>query len=341
MLAVIARATRVAVVSMGVFAASYGCGAFSGNRAVAHALSDAEFWALQSALGEPPGAFAHSDNLVSNEQLFPHTVRLLEGRGGVYVGVGPEQNFSFIARLRPDLAFIADIRQENRSLHLMYKALFELSPNRAEFVSRLFSRELPAGLGVQATVQQLLSAAGAAPQSDDRYLRTLRDIRHVLLDRHRLPLAPADLQWIDYAFTAFFLDGTNIRYNRSRESDTPAPTYFALMTATDIWGEARSYLATEEAFAFVKDLHARNLIVPVIGDFAGTKTIRAIGDYARQRGTSIAAFYGSNVEVYLNRAQSRAFCANLASLPFAGGASFISSKARMPMSSKLQGCPSR
>ena len=61
------------------------------------------------------------------------------------MGVGPEQNFSYIAALKPSMAFIVDIRHGNLDVHLMYKALFEMSDNRAEFVSRLFSRNnLPA-----------------------------------------------------------------------------------------------------------------------------------------------------------------------------------------------------
>ena len=98
------------------------CGA--GSRSAPAQLSDEEFWNLSTRLSEPPGAFRHSENLVSNEELFPHTIRLLRARGGVYIGVGPEQNFSYIARIRPSMAFIIDIRQENRNLHLLYKALF-------------------------------------------------------------------------------------------------------------------------------------------------------------------------------------------------------------------------
>ena len=84
-------------------------------------------------------------------------------------------------------------------------------------------------------------------------------------------------------------------------ADAAGPSYRALMVATDLSRESRSYLATEEGFAFVKDLHARNLIVPVVGDFAGPNAIRRTGEYVRQHHASVEAFYGSNVEVYLNR----------------------------------------
>jgi hypothetical protein len=120
-----------------------------------------------------------------------------------------------------------------------------------------------------------------------------------------------------------------------------APTYQMLMTATDIWGEARSYLATEDAFRFVKDLHARNLVVPVVGDFSGPHAIRAVGDYVRQRGAVVTAFYGSNVEVYLSRQQAYRYCVNLASLPVGRDTVFIGSRGRVPMSAKLETCAQR
>ena len=101
------------------------------------------------------------------------------------------------------------------------------------------------------------------------------------------------------------------------------------MTATAMPGaSARSYLATEDAFAFVKDLHARNLIVPVVGDFGGPSAIKGVGDYIRQQGSVVSAFYGSNVEVYLTNQQMAAFCANLAALPYD----------RAPGSSAARGC---
>ena len=66
---------------------------------------------------------------------YVHLARVLRSTGGIYIGVGPEQNFSYIARLGPAMAFIIDIRQRNRNLHLLYKALFEMSTDRAEFLS--------------------------------------------------------------------------------------------------------------------------------------------------------------------------------------------------------------
>src|SRR5688572_24488518 len=104
-------------------------------------LSDSAFWTLVTDLSEPTGVFENADNLVSNEAHFVNLIPMIRPTGGAYIGVGPEQNFSYIARLRPSMAFIVDIRRENRNIHLLYKALFELSDDREEFLSRLFSRE--------------------------------------------------------------------------------------------------------------------------------------------------------------------------------------------------------
>ena len=118
-------------------------------------LTDEEFWRLAADLSDPAGEFPHSDNLVSNETQYVHTMQSLGAMGGVYIGVGPEQNFSFIAHLRPAMAFIVDIRAGNRGLHLLYKALFESAGDRADFVSRLFSRRRPVGLDASISAHEL------------------------------------------------------------------------------------------------------------------------------------------------------------------------------------------
>ena len=61
-------------------------------------LTDAEFWRLSEELSEPGGYF-RSDNLLSNELYYPEVLPGLVERvkpGGVYLGVGPEQNFNYI-----------------------------------------------------------------------------------------------------------------------------------------------------------------------------------------------------------------------------------------------------
>jgi len=304
-------------------------------------LSDDEFWRLSVALSEPAGEFRHSDNLVSNEGLFAYNVQLLRSRRGVYLGVGPEQNFSYIARLEPVMAFIIDIRQENRNLHLMYKALFESANDRADFLSLLFARARPRGLSPDTSVRDLFAIYASVASSSAQQNATARLVRERLLTTHRFPLSSDDLASIDRALSAFAADGPGIHYGRSLPPTAAGPSYRTLMTATDARGQSRSYLATEDAFAFVKSLQMRNLIVPIVGDFAGPTTVRRVGDYVRDHGGVVSAFYGSNVQVYLSNEQMAAFCANLSTLPSESDAWYIANKGQQLLTAKLKACGSR
>ena len=87
------------------------------------------------------------------------------------------------------------------------------------------------------------------------------------------------------------------------------------MTAKDLSGEPRSFLTAEEGFRYVKHLHARNMIVPVVGDFGGPDATRRVSGYVRAHDAAVHAFYASNVGAYLTKEQYGAFCDNLATLP--------------------------
>src|SRR5205085_4401711 len=73
---------------------------------------------------------------------------------------------------------------------------------------------------------------------------------------------------------------------------------------------------SEANFSTLKMYEANNLIVPVVGDFAGGKALKGIGDYLRRHGLVVGTFYTSNVEDYLFRTEAwKGFFRNLASLP--------------------------
>src|SRR3954467_10676651 len=139
-------------------------------------LTDQEFWTLVSRLSEPGGSF-RSENLLSNElrlqYVIPELTRTVP-HGRAYLGVGPEQNFTYIAAVQPSMAFIVDIRRGNLQLQLMYKALFELSSDRVEFVSRLFSRKTPDNIGAGASARQIFDAVAQADANDALYDRNLK-----------------------------------------------------------------------------------------------------------------------------------------------------------------------
>jgi hypothetical protein len=86
------------------------------------------------------------------------------------------------------------------------------------------------------------------------------------------------------------------------------------MTAGD--RRSGSFLATEERYQAVRDLHLRNLVVPVVGNFAGDKSLKALGAYLKERDLTVTTFYTSNVEFYLFRNNDwRSFYTNVAALP--------------------------
>ncbi|MEO7191505.1 MAG: hypothetical protein ABI051_10665 [Vicinamibacterales bacterium] len=304
----------------------------SGPLTLPERLADQEFWRLSQDFSEPGGTF-HSDNFVSNEGRFQLVIPDLVHRtkpGGLYIGVGPEQNFSYIAATRPAMAFIVDIRRGNLHEHLLYKALFEMSATRVDFLSRLFSREKPAGLSPAATPQQLFAAFDAVRPTDARYRQNLAAVIEWLTKKHGLPLSAEDREGIDYVYrTAFFADGPELGYQLTGTGRTTQhPTYAQMMSTDDGQGRQRSYLAREEPFQFMKDLEARNLLVPVVGDFGGPKALRAVGRYAKAQGAIVSAFYLSNVEQYLRQdLKTGAFCANVAAMPLDASSTFIRSMA--------------
>jgi hypothetical protein len=299
-------------------------------------LTDAEFWRLSGDLSEPNGSF-RTDNLLSNELRYPEVLAELVKRvkpGGVYLGVGPEQNFNYITAIRPRMAFITDVRRGNLHAQLMYKALFELSSDRAEFVSRLFTKPRPAGLTSATTAPELMQAfwnADVATSPQAMYEQNLQQINDLLTKKHTLPLPKDDLDGIAYVYYNFYWFGPSITYSSSSNGNggrgNTTATYHQLMSALDSNGVPSSFLATEDSFRFMKEMEERNLIVPVVGNFGGPKALKAVGQYVRDHGAVVSAFYISNVEQYLQQDGIWGiFCANVASMPLDEQSTFIRSQ---------------
>jgi hypothetical protein len=291
------------------------------------AFSDAEFWRLTSSLSEPEGFF-DSDNLVSNEDTFqsviPELARAVP-KGGVYFGVGPDQNFAYILAVEPKLAIITDVRRGNLRVHLMYKALIEQSADRAEFLSRLFSRPRPAGLTAAATAADLFRAYRTSAPSDRLFAENTRALVEHLTRAHGFALAPDDAPQIEGIYRQFFRGGPDLRFVSSRGSNW-YPTYEALQLATDDEGVNHGYLASEQHFGRLKALERANLILPIVGNFGGTRALRAAGAFVRQHGATVSVFYTSNVERYLFQdGLWDDFVANVGTLPFGESSLFIRS----------------
>ena len=275
-----------------------------------------------------PGGYFDTDNLISNENSYLDVMPALGQRGGAYIGVGPDQNFSYIAAVRPSVAFLIDIRRDNLLLHLLFKALFELSTTRVEYLALLTGRPVPADLARWRSAE----VGAIADYIDDTRVdpattaalraRVDQPIRHC-----GVQLDDEDWKTIDRFHRRFISYALDLKFQSAgRLPRSYYPDYRQLLTSKDPTGSHRSYLASEDAFLFLKDLHTRHRIVPVVGDVSGTKAMAAIARYLTDTGERVSTFYISNVEFYLFHGESFGrYVGNLRRLPRTDGAVLIRS----------------
>lgn len=293
-------------------------------------LTDSAFAALSAALSEAGGYF-DTDNLISNETSYLHVLAGLREagiEGGAYLGVGPGQNFSYIAEFRPRLAFIIDIRRDNLLHHLLYKALFEVADSRADFLALLVGREPPPDPWAWAdrSIDELVAWIDAQPLEPDVADRA-RQIADSAVATLGIPLSREDLATIGRFHGVFIRGGLDLRYRSYGRPPRPYyPTFRQLLLETDLTGRQANYLASPERYRVVRDLQRANRVIPVVGDLAGDYAMRSIGDTLRARDLRVTAFYTSNVEFYLYRAGTfDRFAANVVTLPTAADAVLIRS----------------
>jgi hypothetical protein len=268
-------------------------------------LSAAEFARIVREFSEEGGVFI-SDNFTSNETSYLHIVAKLRqagAGGGAYIGVGPEQNFTYIAKIRPRLAFIVDIRRQAIVQHLMFKAIFQLSATRAEFLSRLLSRPLskePAP-AADPPITQILTALGKIAPDEKNYAANLAEILRVIQTDFQFPLNERDRNALEYVYKTFRDEGLDISFKL--DGGTYLGGYFPslkdLILQTDLESKPGNFLSNADDYNFVRGLHRKNLIIPVVGDFAGSKALASIGEYLQKNNLTVSAFYTSNVEQYL------------------------------------------
>ena len=283
-------------------------------------LTAQEFSRLIRELSEEGGYF-RSDNFTSNETSYLHVIdkmHQLVVSGGAYIGVGPEQNFTYIAKLKPRIAFIVDIRRQAMIQHLMYKAIFHLSPNRTQFLSRLLSKPLPKDLkdNTEASVNNLVNYFSKVAGDEKIYAANLDALKKVIQDDFQFPLNESDQTSLDYVYKNFRNEGLEIAFRIDGSWGGYFPTLKDLIEQTDQHGKPGNFLATAEDYEFVRGMHRKNLIIPVVGDFGGKKALAGVGDYLRKSGLTVTAFYTSNVEQFLFESGSfKAFVDNVRKLP--------------------------
>jgi len=287
---------------------------------VAKASRDHKAFAALSARLSEPGGYFDSDNLISNETSYLHVIgklRELGISGGVYLGVGPDQSFSYLARIRPRMAIMIDIRRDNLLQHLLFKSLFSRSRNRIEYLCTYFGKPLPKTRGWEnRNIKELVEYIDGTASDTRLFDKSLRDVRQDV-QKYGVPLSQSDLETIAKVQRAFFSAGLDIRYSSyHRPPRSIYPPYRELLLETDLNGQQQNYFNSEDDFQFIKKLEDQDMIIPVVGDLSGPQAVRAIGQYIAEIKEHVSAFYVSNVEFYLQRQGTfDKFVENLKTLP--------------------------
>jgi len=287
---------------------------------VANASRDHKSFAALSARLSEPGGYFDSDNLISNETSYLHVIgklRELGVGGGVYIGVGPDQSFSYIAKIRPKLAIMIDIRRDNLLQHLLFKSLFGRSKNRIDYLCEFFGKPVPKTKGWESKgIKELVDYIDSTASDQKLFDKSLRDVRQDV-QRYGIPLSQSDLESIAKVQRAFYSAGLDIRYSSyHRPPRSIYPPYRDLLLETDLVGNQQNYFNSEDDFQFLKKLEDQDLIVPVVGDLSGPQAMKAIGQYLSEIKERVSAYYVSNVEFYLQRQGTfDKFIENLRALP--------------------------
>jgi hypothetical protein len=239
------------------------------------------------------------------------------------------------------MAFIVDIRRGNVLQHLLYKALFELSRDRADFTSLLFSVPKPAGVTATAGARELFDAIYIQKKDPALFAANTKTVLELLIGTHGFKLSADDVEGLTWIYNCFYTFGPDLTYQACETATQRGGfggfggrggfgggfrSFADMQLQTDAAGVSHGYLANDANFKWMKEFEARNLLVPVTGDFMGPKAIRAVGEYVRDHGAVVGTFYTSNVEQYLHQTAIWGnFYANVATLPLDNGSVFIRS----------------
>ena len=295
------------------------------NVQVATEITPEQFSRMCTEMSEYGGRFS-SENWVSNEISYLQVLEPLEElsiKGGVYIGVASNQNFTYISAIKPELAFIVDIRHQNRMQHLVYKIIFELAETPAEFISLLLSRQLDPETGPKAgaSINDITNYFYKTPQDQEMAMDTEKKIVDILTNKYKFDLADRDLYAINRVLYYFRIYGLNITYTGQRRSWYP--TYGELLTLQENGKQLNAFNSMED-YSYLRKMHLENKIIPVTGDFGGVKALLEISKYLKACNLTVSAFYVSNVEQYLFRGNSwRGWVSNVKNLPVTDTSVFI------------------
>jgi hypothetical protein len=226
-----------------------------------------------------------------------------------------------------------DIRRQNALQHFYFKALFQLSSNRLQYMERLFGKRIrhpnrnPESYGISDLLRAMDASPSDRPFAEKKLAEALAAIQS-----WNSGLSSSDYESIRFIARAFMENGPDLKFTSfNRPPRAHYPTYRQLLEETDSEGIQANYLAKEEDFRLIKKMHGENRIVPIVGDLAGPKALLHAGEELARRKLSMTCFYVSNVEFYLFRnGRWDAYIRNLNGIPRTQNAFLIRSYASYP-----------
>ena len=260
------------------------------------------FASLVDDLSEPDTYF-FSDNLITNETSFLQVAEDLQAQappGSVYLGVGPEQNFSYIARARPSTAFIVDIRRANTLLHLLYRSAFESAESRSHFLALLLGRSHDTSKtnAKDASIDAVLEAATTGEATEASFAAASETLMK-RIKSYGVKLSAEDEAGIKKMHKSFFNDQLAIRFELHEKNGRLYPTLREILKSRSPSDASGSFLASEDDFRYVQSMQKDGRIIPIVGDFAGDHAVPQLAEYLKAEGKTVGVFYVSNVEQYL------------------------------------------
>jgi len=155
---------------------------------------------------EPDGTF-QDDNFTSNETEYAEFAALLEAsgpRGGAYIGVGPEQNFSYMVAIRPKISFIRRHPAPGGDAAPDVQGDLRVVGGPRGVHLALFSLPRPAALDAHSTIEEIWRAFPTASGTDSCAMKRPRGGQGAVGRTHRFALSAKDLSQIEYVSRAFF-----------------------------------------------------------------------------------------------------------------------------------------
>ena len=267
-------------------------------------LSNEEYFRIMRDFSERPGHY-FSSNYSSNESSYLQVIDEIEKlkiKGGAYIGVGPEQNYTYIAKIRPEIAFIVDIRQDAQLQHLMYRALFQISENRIDFIKNLTCRS-PSRIKKDDSLEQSIALfLHESPPDSMKFQECFEHIMQTFREEDISRLSVEEIDRMKSIYRAFALAGLNISFDfRPNEYHNLGRQikFHTLILSKTPDGRYENFLASDENYEAVRKLSFENRIVPIVGNFSGHHALRSIAEYLSERRIIVRVFYVSNVEAFL------------------------------------------